>query len=174
IIPTADTDREALLQFERFAEITLGKGVVRAKDTPNFIANRIGLFAALKTIQLMQHGGLTIEEIDRLTGTLIGHPKTATFRTIDLVGLDILVHVADNIYQNAPGDPQRELFRVPDFMRAMLDRKMLGAKTGHGFYRKDGEQILTLDLQTMEYRQQRQASFPSLDIVSGVEPLPQR
>src|SRR5919198_4889826 len=90
IIPTSETDPEALAGFERFAEVILGKGVVRAKDTPNFIANRIGLFAALKTIQLMRQGGFTIEEIDRLTGPIIGRPRTATFRTIDLVGLDIV------------------------------------------------------------------------------------
>src|SRR3989449_4816664 len=110
IIPAADTDQQALAEFEKFAEIFLGKGVVHAKDTPNFIANRIGLFAALRAIHLMQQGGFTIEEVDRLTGTLIGHPKTATFRTIDLVGVDIFVHVADNIYENAPDDPQREIF----------------------------------------------------------------
>src|SRR4030095_12264893 len=130
IIPTPDTDPRALADFEEFAEIILGKGVVRAKDTPNFIANRIGLFGALKTIQLMQQHGFTFEEVDRLTGPLIGHPKTATFRTIDMVGIDVFVHVADNIYKNAPNDPEREIFRVPEFMRSMLNRKMLGAKTG--------------------------------------------
>src|SRR2546425_1060764 len=101
IIPTAETDPAVLAEFEKFADIMLGKGIVHAKDTPNFIANRIGLFAALKAIQLMQQGKFTIEEVDRLTGTLIGHPKTATFRTIDMVGVDIFVHVADNIYENA-------------------------------------------------------------------------
>src|SRR6185503_9447114 len=152
IIPTTDTDPRALAEFEKFADIMLGKGVVRAKDTPNFIANRIGLFAALKAIELMRRENFTIEDVDRLTGTLIGRAKTATFRTIDLVGLDIFVHVADNIYQNASHDPQREIFRVPEFMRTMLDRKMLGAKTGRGFYKKDGDQILVLELATMEYR----------------------
>jgi len=174
VIPTAETDRTALAEFERFADIVLGKGVVYAKDVPNFIANRIGLFAALKAIQLMQQGGFTIEEIDRLTGTLIGRARTATFRTIDMVGLDIFVHVADNIYQNAANDPQRDIFRVPEFMRLMLDRKMLGAKTGRGFYKKDGDEILTLDLETMEYRPQRRPNLPSLEMVSNVESLPER
>jgi 3-hydroxyacyl-CoA dehydrogenase len=174
IIPTPDTDPTGLAEFERFAEITLGKGLVHAKDTPNFIANRIGLFGALKTIQLMQLGGFTIEEVDRLTGTLIGHPKTATFRTIDIVGLDVFIHVADNIYQNAPNDPQRDLFRVPEFMRSMAGRQMLGAKAGHGFYKKDGDEILALDLNSMEYRSQRKPSLPSLDAVSGIESLPDR
>jgi 3-hydroxyacyl-CoA dehydrogenase len=174
IIPTPDTDPRALADFEQFAEIILGKGVVRAKDTPNFIANRIGLFGALKTIQLMQQHGFTFEEVDRLTGPLIGHPKTATFRTLDMVGIDVFVHVADNIYTNALNDPDREIFRVPDFMRSMLNRKMLGTKTGRGFYKKEGDQILTLDLQTMDYGPQRKPSFPALEMVSGIDSLPER
>ncbi len=174
IIPTPETDPGALAQFEQFAEITLGKGVVRAKDTPNFIANRIGLFAALKTIQLMQRDGFTTEEVDRLTGSLIGRAKTATFRTIDMVGLDVFTHVADNIFKNAPHDAQREVFRIPEFMRSMLDRQMLGTKSGRGFYKKEGDQILALDLQTMEYRPQRQPSFALLEMVSGIESLPER
>jgi 3-hydroxyacyl-CoA dehydrogenase len=174
IIPTAETDPNTLAEFERFAEIILGKGVVRAKDTPNFIANRIGLFAALKTIQLMRQGGFTIEEVDRLTGPLIGRAKTATFRTIDMVGLDIFVHVAGNIYENAPQDPQREIFRVPEFMRAMVQRGLLGAKTGRGFYKKEGGEILTLDLDTLEYRRQRPPHLPSLEMVSNIENLPDR
>lgn len=174
IISGPDTDPAALAEFEKFAEAGLGKGVVRAKDTPNFIANRIGLFAALKAIQLMQQGGFTIEETDRLTGTLIGRAKTATFRTIDMVGLDIFIHVADNIYQNAPDDPQREIFRVPEFMRLMAQRQMLGAKTRRGFYQKNGDEILTLDLNTMEYRPQKKPSFPALESVSSIESLPER
>jgi 3-hydroxyacyl-CoA dehydrogenase len=174
VIPTPDTDRSALPAFETFAEVTLGKGIVYAKDTPNFIANRIGLYAALKAIQLMQQGGFTTEEVDRLTGPLIGRAKTATFRTIDLVGLDIFIHVADNIYENAPDDPQCDVFRVPDFMRLMMERQMLGAKTRRGFYKKEGDAILTLDLDTMEYRPQRKPHFPSLDSVSGIESLPER
>jgi len=174
IIPTVDTDPGALAAFEDFAEIVLGKGVVRAKDTPNFIANRIGLFAALKAIQLMIEHGLTFEEVDALTGQLIGHPKTATFRTIDLVGLDVLVHVADNIYENAPHDQQRDIFRVPEFMRAMLNRKLHGTKTSGGFYKKQGDEIFTLDLPTMQYRPQRRPSLPALETLSGIESLPER
>jgi len=174
IIPTADTDPGALAAFEGFAEVVLGKGVVHAKDTPNFIANRIGLFAALKAIQLMMDRGFTFEEVDALTGQLIGHPRTATFRTIDLVGLDIFVHVADNIYENAPRDPQRDIFRVPEFMRGMFNRKLHGAKTGGGFYKKQGDEIFTLDLQTMQYRPQRKPSLPALETISGIESLPER
>jgi 3-hydroxyacyl-CoA dehydrogenase len=174
VIPTAKTDPSVLSNFEKFAEITLGKGVVRAKDTPNFIANRIGMFAALKTIGLMQRSGFSIEEVDRLTGPLIGRPKTATFRTIDMVGLDIFVHVAENIYQNALNDPERETFLVPEFMRLMLDRKMLGAKTQQGFYKKEGDEILALDLSSMEYRQQRRSGSPSFEAVANIETLPAR
>src|SRR5262245_24973523 len=174
VIPTADTDLGIVAAFERFAEVILGKGTVRAKDTPNFIANRIGLFAALQAIHLMRQRGFTIEEVDLLTGPLIGHPKTATFRTIDIVGLDVFVYVADNIYNSAPRDPQREIFRVPDFMRSMLDLKLLGSKTGRGFYKKDGDQILTLDLDRMEYRPQRKPSFSSLVVVSGIDNSPDR
>src|SRR5207249_6516782 len=104
VIPTAHTDPHVLNDFARFADLMLGKGVVRANDTPNFIANRIGLYAALRTIQLMQEFGYSIEEVDRLTGTLIGRPKTATFRTMDMVGIDIVAHVAKNVYDNAPTD----------------------------------------------------------------------
>jgi len=174
IIPTAETDPGVLAEFEKFAEVILGKGVVRAKDTPNFIANRIGLYAALKAIQLMQQGGFTVEEVDRLTGPLIGRAKTATFRTIDIVGLDIFVHVAQNIYNAVAQDPQREIFRVPDFIQLMLDRKMLGAKTGRGFYKKEGDEILTLDLQSMEYRPRRKPALPSVEAVAGIESLPER
>jgi 3-hydroxyacyl-CoA dehydrogenase len=174
IIPTAETEPQALVEFETFAAVTLGKNVVRANDTPNFIANRIGLFAAMKAIHLMLKGGFTIEEVDHLTGTLIGRAKTATFRTIDMVGGDIFVHVADNIYKNAPNDPEREVFRVPEFMRKMIDRQMLGTKTGRGFYKKESDQILTLDIESMEYRPQRKPRFPSLDMASNVEALPDR
>src|SRR5437016_6015067 len=174
IIPTAETDPGVLAEFEKFAEVILGKGVVRAKDTPNFIANRIGLFAALKAIQLMQQGGFTVEEVDRLTGPLIGRAKTATFRTIDIVGLDVFVHVAQNIYNAVTEDPQRDIFRVPDFLQLMLDRKMLGAKTGSGFYEKEGDEILTLDLQSMEYRPRRKPALPSVEAVAGIESLPER
>src|SRR3989441_3415079 len=174
IIPTAETDPAVLAEFEKFAEIGLGKGIVRAKDTPNFIANRIGLFAALKAIQLVQQGGFTIEEVDELTGPLIGRAKTATFRTIDLVGVDVFVHVADNIYQNVPEDPERETFRVPEFIRRMIERKMLGAKTGRGFYKKEGDEILTLDLGSMEYRARRKPRFAPVELVASIESLPER
>jgi 3-hydroxyacyl-CoA dehydrogenase len=174
IIPTSETDPNVLAEFEHFAEIVLGKGIVRAKDTPNFIANRIGLFAALKAIQLMRERGFTIEEVDRLTGPLIGQARTATFRTIDMVGLDVFTHVASNIYENAPADAQRDIFNIPDFMRSMIEKKFLGAKSGGGFYKKQGEEILTLDLDTFSYRNQQRANFPALETISNIESLPDR
>jgi 3-hydroxyacyl-CoA dehydrogenase len=174
IVPTKDTDPVALADFEEFADLILGKATVRAKDTPNFIANRIGLFAALAAIRLMREGHYTIEEVDRLTGPLIGRAKTATFRTIDMVGLDVFVHVADNIYENAPQDSMREIFRVPDFMRLMIKNKLLGMKTGGGFYKKNGDTILTLDLDTMEYRPQQHPAFSSLEMIAGIESLTER
>jgi 3-hydroxyacyl-CoA dehydrogenase len=174
IIPTAETDAKALADFENFASVVLGKSIVRGKDTPNFIANRIGLFAALRAIQLMRERGFTIEEVDRLTGPLIGQARTATFRTIDMVGLDVFAHVADNIYDNAPDDPQREIFRIPEFMRSMLVKNLLGLKTNGGFYKKDGDEILTLDIDTFSYRKQQRATLPSLEMISNVESLPDR
>ena len=163
VIPTADTDPNALKMFEHFADVILGKGVVRAKDTPNFIANRIGLFAAFKAIQLMRDHGLTIEEVDWLTGPLIGRPKTATFRTIDMVGLDIISHVAN-----------RGQLQIPDFMGRMIGRKMLGAKTKGGFYKKQGDEILSLDLDTLDYRAQKKPRFPALEMVASIDSLPDR
>lgn len=163
IIPTSETDPAVLKNFERFANLVLGKGVVRAKDTPNFIANRIGVFAALEAMRLVKESHLTIEEVDALTGTLIGRPKTATFRTMDMVGVDIFAHVANNMSE-----------RIPDFMKVMIERKMLGAKTGRGFYMKDGDAILSLDLDTMEYRPQRRPQFQILEMLAGIESLSER
>ena len=174
VIPTPETDVDTLAGFERFADIILGKCVVRAKDTPNFIANRIGLYAALKGMHLMREFGLSIEEVDRLTGTLIGHPKSATFRTIDMVGLDIFAHVAQNVYDNIPQDPERDVFRLPECMQKMIANQWLGSKTVGGFYRKVDDQILTLDLDKLEYRPQKKASFPALEVISNIEPLSER
>ncbi len=171
VIPGPETDPSALADFERFADIRLGKGVVRAKDTPNFIANRIGMYAALKTLELMREFGLTIEEVDRLTGSLIGRPKTATFRTMDLVGLDIFAHVAQNVYDSAIQDSERDVFRPPPFVQKMVERKMLGSKTKQGFYKKDGDALFALDLETLEYRPLRKASFPALEVLSNLESL---
>src|SRR5262245_6218414 len=174
IVPTSDTDPAVLSEFESFADLILGKGPVRANDTPNFIANRIGLYAALQTIRLMRAFNFTIEQVDALTGRLIGRPKTATFRTIDMVGLDVFAYVADNVYRNAHADPEREVFRTPQFVQQMLERKMLGMKSGQGFFKKQDDEILTLDLETLQYRPRQKATFPGLDLVSNIDSVTER
>ncbi|MFB3140328.1 MAG: 3-hydroxyacyl-CoA dehydrogenase family protein, partial [Candidatus Acidiferrales bacterium] len=134
VIPTADTLPEVVETISRFAGRHLGKTVVCAKDTPNFIANRIGTFSALGAMRLLQEEDLTIEEVDALTGPVLGFPKSATFRTADIVGLDVLAHVVRNLYQNLPDDECRELFRLPAFVEKMLEKGQLGEKTRQGFY----------------------------------------
>src|SRR5438874_8506210 len=157
IIPTPDSDRAAMETIAHFCDLRLGKGVVWAKDTPNFIANRIGTFSVLNVMQVMQEMNLSVEEVDALTGDAVGWPKSATFRTIDMVGLDILGHVVGNMTANIR-DERSEL-RLPDFYQQMLARKMLGDKSGGGFYKKakaaggeGSDQRLGLDWKTVEYR----------------------
>lgn len=169
IIPTPDTDPALLEAVAWFSDVRLGKGVVRAKDTPNFIANRIGTFSVLNVMRLMQEMDLTIEEVDALTGPAVGWPKSATFRTLDLVGLDILGHVVSNITKTGA-----ENTTLPDFFQQMLARKLLGDKTKGGFYKKvkgaDGEeQRLALDWKTLEYRPQQRPKFASLEMAKNVE-----
>lgn len=169
LIPTSDTDPEIVAQVADFGDRRLGKGIVHAKDTPNFIANRIGTFGALFTLQLMVEEGYTIEEVDTLTGPVIGHPKTATFRLFDLVGIDVLGLVAKNLHQNAPDDEQREIFTSSKLLQGVLERKWFGNKSGQGFYKKTSDGILTLDYNTMDYRPQKKAVFPSLEMVKPME-----
>jgi len=172
LIPTPDTDRALLEAVAWFSDVRLGKGVVYAKDTPNFIGNRIGTFSVLNVIRLMQEMDLTIEDVDALTGTPVGWPKSATFRTIDLVGLDILGHVVSNMTTNVR-DERSEL-RLPDFYKQMLERKMLGDKTKGGFYKKakgaDGkEERLALDWKTLEYHPRGKPKFAALDMAKNIE-----
>jgi 3-hydroxyacyl-CoA dehydrogenase len=163
LIPGPKTSREVLETLAEFCDRRLGKGVVVAKDTPNFIANRIGTFSMLNALRLMNKLGMTIEEVDACTGPAIGQPKSATFRTADIVGLDVLMHVVKNIYETATDDESREMYKVPAFVEDMVKRKWLGDKTGQGFYKKlrgEGEkEILTLDVNTMEYRPRQKARF---------------
>ncbi|MDQ2884500.1 MAG: 3-hydroxyacyl-CoA dehydrogenase/enoyl-CoA hydratase family protein [Chloroflexota bacterium] len=167
IVPTPDTN-PVLAQFmQHFATEVLGKGVVFCKDTPNFIANRIGTYGFMSTFQRIIAEGYSVGEVDTILGPSMGRPKSAAFRTADLSGLDTLVHVANNLYENAPDDPQREVFRVPDILREMVEKRWLGEKTGQGFYKRvkspDGESlILELDLKTFEYVPQRKERFPSI------------
>ncbi len=172
LIPTPDTDRALLEAVAWFSDVRLGKGVVQAKDTPNFIGNRIGTFSVLNVMRLMQEMGLSIEAVDALTGTPVGWPKSATFRTIDLVGLDILGHVVANMTRHV--QDERSDLKLPDFYQQMLERKWLGDKTKGGFYKKikgadGGEERLALDWRTLEYRPRQKPKFPALDMASNVE-----
>ncbi len=180
VIPTRETLPEVVGCVERFADVTLGKGVVIAKDTPNFIANRIGVFVTLTALRIMQEDGYTIEEIDALTGPMMGLPKSATFRTLDIIGIDVLAHVVQNLEQTLTDDERRELFCLPPFIHQMLERQLLGEKTGQGFYRKvkapgEGEnEILTLDFRTFGYRQHERPNLPSLDMAQSIDDVGQR
>ena len=187
IIPTPEADPQLIAAVTHFADQQLGKGVVQAKDTPNFIANRIGTFSVLNVMRLMQEMDLTIEEIDALTGQSVGWPRSATFRTIDFVGLDILDHVVKNMTENVK-DERSEL-QIPAFFRQMLERKWLGDKTKGGFYKKsvarapspanadnkdkdkdkDGEERHALDWKTLEYHPRQKPKFAALDMAKNVE-----
>lgn len=175
IIPTVETSKETVETIVEFGEKVLGKGIVYCKDTPNFIANRIGVLAVMYVLHYMLEAGFTIEEVDELTGPVTGKPKSATFRTLDLVGLDTLVHVANNIYNAVPDDEMREYFKVPGVVQKMLENKWLGEKTGQGFYKrikKNGEsEILVLDFSTMNYRERQKVKFGSLEMAKATESL---
>jgi 3-hydroxyacyl-CoA dehydrogenase len=179
IIPGPKTLPEVLESLEEICDVRLGKGVVLAKDTPNFIANRIGTFSILHAMRQMQSLEMTIEEVDACTGPAIGWPNSATFRTVDIVGLDVLVHVISNLYDGIPDDESREVFRVPALMEAMIQRGWLGEKTGSGFYKRvkgaGGEsEILTLDWQKMEYRARQKANFNSIEAGKSIESTRER
>ena len=178
LIAGPKTKPEVLETLEEICDLRLGKGVVPAKDTPNFIANRIGTFSMLNALRQMQAMDMTIEEVDACTGQAVGWPKSATFRTADLVGLDVLVNVIRNIYENAPDDESREMYRVPKFVEDMVARGWLGDKTGGGFYKrvkKGGEsEILTLDWKKMEYRPRQKAKFGSIEAGKGIEDTRER
>jgi 3-hydroxyacyl-CoA dehydrogenase len=173
LIPGPKTLPEVLNTLGDFCDRRLGKGIVIAKDTPNFIANRIGTFSMLNALRLMGALGMTVEEVDACTGPLIGQPKSATFRTADIVGLDVLLHVVKNIYDSVPGDESRELYKVPVLVDEMARRGWLGDKTGQGFYKRvkrDAEkEILTLDVHTLEYRPRQKARFASLESAKSIE-----
>ncbi|MGP4061379.1 3-hydroxyacyl-CoA dehydrogenase NAD-binding domain-containing protein [Halobacillus sp. H74] len=154
VIPTKQTSSEVVEFMKRFGEDVLGKGVVEAKDTPNFIANRIGTYGLLVTVQQMLEKGYSVGEVDSVTGPMIGRPKSATFRTLDVVGLDTFIHVANNVYDQVEGE-EKKSFEVPSFMKSMLEKGWLGSKSGQGFFlKKKGEQgseILQLNPETLEY-----------------------
>ncbi|WP_396188920.1 3-hydroxyacyl-CoA dehydrogenase NAD-binding domain-containing protein [Flavobacterium sp.] len=169
IIPGPKTSTEVLDFLNGYGEKFLGKTSVVAKDTPAFIGNRIGIFGIMSLFHQVKEMGLTIEEVDKLTGPVIGRPKSATFRTVDVVGLDTLVHVANGIYENCPTDEAHNLFKLPDFINKMMENKWLGSKTGQGFYKKEGKDILSLDLDTLEYRPNKKASFQTLELTKTID-----
>ncbi len=178
VISIADTLPEVVEAISRFAELSLGKVVVRAKDTPNFIANRIGTFSVLNTLRLMQEQNLSLEAVDELTGPAIGLPRSATFRTLDIVGLDVFSHVVANLRENPPNDEQRALFQLPDFVQKMVERGWLGEKTGQGFYKRVKEggesKVLALDWKTLEYRPRQKTTLHTLEMARGVDDLGER
>jgi 3-hydroxyacyl-CoA dehydrogenase len=177
IIPTAETLPDVVGTMASFGERTLGKGIVYCKDRPNFIANRIGVFAMMEAMRTMLEGNFTIEEVDQMTGPATGKPKSATFRTGDIVGIDTLVHVANNLYEAVPDDEMRQMFVVPEFIKKLVENKMLGDKTKQGFYKKvkgEGKNILTLDYTTLQYRERQKGKFASIEAGKNIESLTER
>ncbi len=169
IIPTSETNDEVVSFMKQFGEDVLGKGVVIAKDTPNFIGNRIGTYGLLVTVQEMLKGGYHVGEVDSITGPMIGRPKSATFRTLDVVGIDTFVHVANNVYEKVEGK-EKEIFKVPDFIHKLVAKGWLGSKSGQGFYLKQGKEILELNPNTLEYEQRTKMkadSYVSAQQVKG-------
>lgn len=174
IIPGPNTSEEVLDFLNGYGEQFLGKTSVVAKDTPAFIGNRIGIFSIQSLFHAVKDLGMTVEEVDKLTGPVIGRPKSATFRTVDVVGLDTLVHVANGIYENCKKDERLELFQLPDFINTLMENKWLGSKSGQGFYKKvknkDGKsEILTLDLDTMDYRSKKSTKFATLELTKTID-----
>jgi 3-hydroxyacyl-CoA dehydrogenase len=179
LIRTEWTKPEVSCSMFGFLDERLGKGVVVAKDRPNFIANRIGTFGALVTIHAMLEDGYSIEEVDKITGPAVGRPKTATFRTFDLVGLDVLAHVVKNLGGNLPEDPERAMFAMPEFVGKMIERGLLGNKTKAGFYKRqkgegDKREIWTIDVLTLDYKPAQKVKLPSLEMAKNIEDTAER
>ncbi len=174
IVAGADTTPETIARAEDLCGRLLGKGLVRAKDTPNFIANRIGTFAMMRIMAEAVAQGYTIEEVDMIFGPASGRPKSAIFRTADVVGLDTLMHVTKNCHDVLTGDERREAFAPPETLRQLVDRKWLGSKTRQGFYKKVGDQILQLDFATMDYVAQKKPRFASIGATRGVDDVDER
>lgn len=175
LVPAVETEPELVRAVTRFCELRLGKGVVQAKETPNFIANRIGCFFGATVHRLMMEGDYTIEEVDELTGPLIGLPRTASFRLLDLVGLDVWAAVLKTLEEQAEGDAWRERFAAPSFLSEMIRRGWLGEKTGQGFYRRTaGGEIEVLDWKTLEYHPRRAPGLPPAETARTIEDLAAR
>ncbi len=178
IIPLQATRPDVVETMVNFGENVLGKGVVFAKDTPNFIANRIVAYGMAVTMRTMMEEGYGIDEVDRITGQAMGRPKTASFRTGDMVGLDVILHVGRNLQESIPDKDERRVLELPDFIKKMVDHNWLGLKTGQGFYKKvssDGEEeILVLDYNTLQYRPRQKVSIPSLDMAKNIDDVRER
>ena len=179
IIPTPKTDPEIVKFLMHYGDLYLGKTTVLCKDTPAFIANRVGIFGIMKAVDSMRKLDLNIDEVDKLTGPVIGRPKSATFRTSDVVGLDTLIKVANNLYAGLPDDEGREMFKLPAEITKLEQNKWLGDKTGQGFYKKSknskGEtEILTLDLKSFEYKPKAKAKFATLETTKTIDNLKER
>jgi 3-hydroxyacyl-CoA dehydrogenase len=179
IIPSPETDPEIIEFFMDYGRRYLGKTTVFCKDTPAFIANRIGVFSIMALFHLVEEMDLTVDEVDKLTGPVSGKPKSATFRTCDVVGLDTLVHVANGVRQNCPDDEKNDLFTIPDYVSKMVENGWLGSKSKQGFYKKvkgdDGKsQILSLNLKTLEYEPKKKVKFPTLEMTKPIDDLKER
>jgi 3-hydroxyacyl-CoA dehydrogenase len=178
IIPAKSTSKAVVERMADVGEKILGKGVVYAKDTPSFIANRIGTFSIATVLRTMLEDGYRIEEIDQITGPAMGRPKMATFRLVDLVGLDVIVHVANNLYQSLPEGKDREYFKFPDFIHKMVKNQWLGQKSKQGFYKKvkgkEKEETLVLDYEKLDYRPQEKVNLPSVEMAKNIEDLGER
>lgn len=178
IIATPKTDQSVIDFLMHYGDLHLGKTTVLCKDTPAFIANRIGVYSIASIFHLMKELDLTVDEIDKLTGPVIGRPKSATFRTCDVVGIDTLVKVTDGLYAGCPNDEARELFKVPDYVRKLVENNWLGSKSKQGFYKKDREkgkgEILTLDVKAFEYKPKQKVKFDTLDTLKPIEKLEER
>lgn len=178
VIPGPETEPEVVAFVEEFGDRRLGKGIVVCKDTPNFIANRIGCYFGATVTKITMEGDYTIEEADALTGSLIGLPNSASFRMLDLVGLDVWADIGPNLYQDIPNDPQRARFLLPDFEKQMFERKWLGEKTGQGFYKRvvkgEEKEIWAIDWKTLEYHPVRKPKFASVEAANAIEDVPAR
>ncbi|RKD15226.1 3-hydroxyacyl-CoA dehydrogenase [Pelobium manganitolerans] len=179
IIPTPHTDKSVVDFLMHYGDKFLGKTTVLCKDTPAFIANRVGVYSIMALLHLVQKMDLTVEEVDKFTGPALGRPKSATFRTTDVVGLDTMINVANGLRENAPDDEQKDVFVLPDYVQKMQENKWLGDKTGQGFYKKTKDksgktEILALDLKTLEYRPQEKVKSATLEATKPIENLAQR
>ena len=179
IIPTPKTDQTVVDFLMDYGSKILGKKTVLCKDTPAFIANRVGVYSIMALFHAVKEMGFSVSEVDKLSGPILGRPKSATFRTCDVVGLDTLVHVANGLKANCPNDEEKELFELPDYISKMVDKNWLGSKTGQGFYKKEKDEngkktILALDLETLEYKKPEKVKFPTLEMAKPIEDLHQR